>query len=154
MKNINKILSVVMLLLLPLYTAQAGGLMISDAWIRAIAPGMSMTAGYMGAHNMTGKKLVLVGATSEAFGRVEIHKSVMEDGMMKMTQQDSVEIGADKMVMFRPKGLHLMLMMPKRDLKLGEKITITLKFNDGTSQAVAFVVKNAAMKGDMGNMKH
>lgn len=149
MKNIVALL----LLLFTPYCMAGDDLHVSDAWMRHPAPGAKMTAAYMKVMNKGKQSVSLTSASSETFGRIEIHRTVMEGGMMKMAQTAAVEIPAGATVEFKPKGLHMMPMMPKREIMLGDKITITLGFDNGQHINMTFVVKKGGMQG-MGGMKH
>jgi hypothetical protein len=46
------------------------------------------------------------------------------------------------MVTLQPGGLHVMLMGLSQDLKEGNAITLTLHFDDGSSQGLTVPVKN------------
>lgn len=108
----------------------AGEITIDGAWIPAAPPGSRMLAGYLDLHNGRETPLVITGAASEAFGRVEIHRSTVVDGVAKMRRQERVEVGPGQTVSFEPGGLHLMLMRPASPPKPGDVITLTLITGD------------------------
>lgn len=120
--------------------AADSNLMVHDAWVREAPPNMKILAGYFSIMNH-GDGKNLVGAASDAFEKVEIHKTVHEAGVAKMVAQDSVEIPMHATVKFEPGGLHLMLINPKSPLKAGDKVNITLKFGDGGEQQITASVK-------------
>ena len=128
-------------------TAGASDVEIEDAWVREAPPGMSMLAGYMVVENRTGKDLVMTGATSSAFGSIEMHQTIIKDGMATMVQQQSVRIPARSKFRFEPKGYHLMLMQPKKDLRQGDRVKITLQFSNRKSVVESFPVRRGG--GDM-----
>jgi len=86
------------------------GPLVEDAWVRAVPPSARMTAGYLTVYNPGPEALVIVGAESPLFGSVEMHGTVMVDGMARMRQQETVTVPAGESVAFEPGGLHLMLM--------------------------------------------
>jgi len=105
--------------------AMAASLIIDDAWSPLAPPGRMM-AGFMTLENQGADAIVLTGAESPRFGRVEIHTMTMDDGVMRMRKLESLEIPAGETVLLAPSGLHLMLMQPKGDFELGERFDITL----------------------------
>jgi len=154
-----KILKVLVLAAAGLYSAltAAGGMtgvMVANPWVREAPPTAAALGGFMVLMNHTNKPAVLMGATSPAAEEVQLHRSVMEGGMMKMLHQHMIEIPANGQVEFKPGDYHLMLMKPKQVLKAGDKIEITLQFKDGTSLPATFEVRSG-MGMDMGHgMQH
>lgn len=70
----------------------------------------------------------LTGASTPVAGMAELHRTVQENGVMKMLPVDALPIEAGKPVEFKPGGLHIMLMGLKRQLKQGDTFPITLTF--------------------------
>lgn len=123
-------------------------LMVTDAWIREAPPNATMLAGYFTIMNVSGKNKELVGATSDKFGKIELHKTVQEGGVAKMIAQPSVEVAKQSTVVFKPGGLHLMLMKPKAQLKAGDKVDITLKFSKGDDLKITAEVRKGNAMGE------
>ena len=114
--------------------------MIHEAWARpGVAGGNS--AIYFTVHNDTKQDAALVGAAADVAETVEVHRSSMVDGVMKMEPQDSVPLPAGEMVNFAPGGLHVMLINLKRDLKPGDEFTAALRLADGTEISVPVAVQ-------------
>lgn len=135
----------------------AGQLMVDNAWIREAPPGATALAGYMTVMNKGDTPRVLVGASSPAFGRVMLHRTVMADGMAKMVHQEKVIIPAKGSVTFEPNDYHLMLMKPKQTLKAGDLVGITLQFENGDTLEVTHEVRagmGGMEHGSMGGMDH
>lgn len=131
--------------------AYAADLMVKDRWIREAPPTAAALAGYMVIENGGDSDRVLVGAESPLFASVMLHRTIMEEGMAKMIHQRSISIPAGGSLTFEPNGYHLMLMKPKKQLKAGDKVEITLKFKDGTTLPLSFEVRSG--KG-MPKMEH
>lgn len=155
MKIVKRLMA---LLAMVLWTtmAQAGGQVMADnAWIREAPPGAAAMAGYMTLMNQGDKPAILVGASSPAFAKVMLHRTVMEEGMAKMVHQMQIEIPAHGKVTFEPNDYHLMLMKPKQQLKAGDKVDITLEFKDGKSMVVTHEVRSGmGMEHGHGAMDH
>ena len=118
-------------------------LMVHEAWAREAPPNVKMLAGYFTIMNFSGKDKEIVGASSDQFEKVELHKSMQEGGMAKMVAQKSVMVPKQGTVSFKPGGLHLMLINPKKPLKAGDKVNITLKFAKGADLKMNADVKKA-----------
>lgn len=101
---------------------------ISDAWVRANAPGQSVGAAYMTLKSPQDSNLFLV--ESPAAGSVEIHSMSVTNGVMKMRALETLPLQAGKPEKLAPGGFHLMLFDLKKALKAGEKVTFTLSFKD------------------------
>ncbi|GED22776.1 hypothetical protein HHA01_17530 [Halomonas halmophila] len=121
---------------LPL-SAQAAELEVSDARVRVL-PGDTPAAGYFQLDNNGARAVVLVGADSQAFGRVELHRSMSHEGMASMQAVDQIEVAAGGSIEFAPQGYHLMLMQPAGDIAVGDPVEITLRFEQRESLSVEF----------------
>jgi len=133
-------------------SAAESGITVENAWIREAPPGASAMAGYMVVKNHGASDKVLVGASSDAFTEVMLHRTIVENGMAKMVHQMAITIPAKGEVTFEPNGYHVMLMGPKRPLKRGDKVEITLKFKDGQTVKVMHEVRAAEATQSMEGM--
>ena len=116
-------------------------LVISDAWIKNLPPAVPVRAAYMTLHNSSTKALRIVALRSASFARVEIHETVMQDGMMRMQQVPELRLNPGQGVQLAPGGLHLMLIEPTRPTRPGEMHTIEIEYDDGSRQSLQIVVK-------------
>ncbi|MGB1106385.1 MAG: copper chaperone PCu(A)C [Alphaproteobacteria bacterium] len=118
------------------------GLKTSDVEIRATAPGMTATGGYLTIHNHSGEADRLVGVTADFAAKAEIHTMIHENGVMKMRAlRDGIEIPAGGMVELAPGGLHLMLMGLTRTLQAGQMLEVELTFASGKTRRLSAHVK-------------
>jgi periplasmic copper chaperone A len=115
----------------PAPLATPSGPTITDAWIRQVPPAARMTAGYLRVANPGPEPLVIVGAESPLFGSIEVHGTVMEDGVARMRHQDTVTVGPGEVVSFEPGGLHLMLMQSLDAIPSSGEIELALLLADG-----------------------
>jgi len=141
-------------------SSNSSGIEIQDAWIRAVGAldesadnsgmNMDMTAkqtemstaeatnsmiGSTGAAFMTiknsGKQADrLVAVTTDVADASEIHLSEMKDDVMTMRQVDGIDVPAGGKAILEPGGYHVMLIGLKRVLTVGEKVTLTLTFEN------------------------
>lgn len=108
--------------------AQADGLAVVDAWARATPPGAGVAAAYLTIDNTGGPADRLLGASSDAAGRVEVHETRREGDLMRMRKVEPLDVAAGERVVFAPGGLHVMLMELKAPLRQGERLALTLRF--------------------------
>ncbi len=117
------------------------GVHVEAAWVRAAPPSAMMLAGYMTVRNDGNVPAVFKSAQSDAFGSVELHKSVIVNGVSTMRPAGDQAIPAGGSLRFEPGGLHLMLMEPKRQLNSGDQVRFRLHFADGTALTVVAMVR-------------
>ncbi len=127
-------LLLILALLFP--TSALAELEFSDAWIKNLPPTIPVRAGYMTIHNPGPGTQSIVAVRSEAFASVEIHRSFMQDGMMRMEPVDNIEIEVDASVKLEPGGMHLMMMMPMEPTSPGDEIIIFIRLADGSEQSL------------------
>ena len=99
---------------------------VTDVVVTAPGAGMPMAAGYLRISNHSGADIRITRVSSPEYGSVEMHETVVEDGIARMRAIPVLEIANGDTVVFERGGKHLMLMQP-----LGEPETITLNFYSG-----------------------
>jgi len=119
--------------------AGAAKVQAADVWARAAATGNS--AAYMILRNGGEAADRLLKAESDVADAVELHKSTMDGGMMKMAPVENIEVPAKGQAKLEPGGLHVMLIGLKRELKAGEKIKLKLQFEKAGMQEVEAEVR-------------
>ncbi|TBU98516.1 copper chaperone PCu(A)C [Stutzerimonas kirkiae] len=122
-----------MALLAPALLAQAheydaGQLHIEHPWSREMPPVAPTAAAYFTVHNNGNAPDRLLGASSPAAGKAELHEHRHAGDMMKMQQVQNVTIPAGDTVKFEPMGYHVMLFDLKQQARAGERFPLTLKF--------------------------
>ena len=109
--------------------------------IRATAPGMYVTGGYVAITNHGNNEDTLVATFASFAKRVELHEITHDNGVMKMRRRgDGIGIPAGETVLLKPGGLHIMFMGLKETLQPGEMREITLEFVSGQRMTVPAVV--------------
>lgn len=101
---------------------------VSEAWVRGTVAQQKATGAFMTLSAAQDSRLV--GASSPAAGMVEVHEMSMANDVMRMRQIDSLALPAGKPVKLMPGGFHLMLMQLQRPLADGDKVPLTLEFED------------------------
>ncbi|MDE1920850.1 MAG: copper chaperone PCu(A)C [Candidatus Omnitrophica bacterium] len=124
------------------YEAHAAqGVSVSHAWVQAMPPTQTTTAAYMTITNTSSKEVVLVSASSDIAGAVEIHRMSEANGMMTMAMVKQIAIPARSQVTLQPGGYHIMLINLKKPVHKGEMVPVTLHFKGGAS-----IIVNAEVK--------
>ncbi len=132
-----------------------GSLHLDNVWARATPPGASTGAGYLTIHNHGGDEDRLTGASVEFAERVEIHRSVEEDGMARMEKlAEGLPVPANGMVSLSPGGYHLMFLELNGQLVKGDTHALTLKFEQAGEQEVTLEVRAHDSDGDNHHHHH
>ena len=118
-------------LLACLLLAACGGeakppLVATDIVITQPMPGRHMSAGYISLTNNTDAAINITHVVSPDFETVEMHESLLEDGIAKMRRIEELLIPANSTVSLERGGKHLMLMRPTGPLE-----TVSLGFYSG-----------------------
>ena len=114
---------------------------VSDAWMRATAPGQKTAAGYMIIRNKSAQPERLVGGSSQAAAKLETHVSIQDGDIMRMREVKGYDIPPKGSFELKPNGSHLMLVDLKRPLKEGDKVPVVLKFEKSGEVKVDFEVR-------------
>ncbi len=121
-----KILIAIVLVALPSWALACPGLHVSDAWIREAPPGAAVMAAYAQLHNQGDTALIIDGARSTAFGAIELHRTLEQDGVSRMLRGQSLELAPGDRGAFAPGGYHLMLFRPQQPLQAGDLVDIEI----------------------------
>ncbi len=93
-------------------------------------PGMTMSAAYLSLTNNTDRTITITAISSPQFGAIEMHESMLIEGVAKMRRIAELEISAGVTENFERGGKHLMLMRPADDAFDAETST-TFNFYSG-----------------------
>ena len=119
-----------LLVLFALVTAAAGcdspegpPVVADNVVVTAPGAGMPMAAGYLEITNQSGSDIRITRVSSPDYATVEMHETIVEDGIARMRSIPVLEIADGETITFERGGRHLMLMQPA-----GTPGTITLNF--------------------------
>ena len=124
-----------------------GDIEIVSPWARAATSMAGMEGGggnggaFMLLKNSGTTPDKLIRAASEVAETVEIHQTVMEGDVMRMSPVEFIEIPAGGEVELKPGSYHVMLIGLKQDLKAGDTINITLTFENAGETTVKVEVR-------------
>lgn len=144
-----RLTSLVAITLLTTYVGAETGLIVRDARIREAPPGATALAGYMVIENQSAETRKLIAAESAAFDAIEMHRSMVENGIARMVPQASISIPAGGRATLDPNGYHLMMMRPAKSLRAGDDVNVLLTFDGGKRLSVTFPVTEGAGGADL-----
>jgi copper(I)-binding protein len=121
-----------------------GALRVSDAWIPETPPGVRVAAGYLTVTNGGTTPVSLLGVESPDYRRVEIHRTVMHDGLADMEEVRSLPVPPRGRLVFARGGNHFMLYDPKRALRIGDTVRLVLVFSDKRRLAITVPVRDGS----------
>ena len=158
MKKLLSIVLIMFVLAIPGYSIAAStasdAVIVIDPYVRMVPPGQTISAAFMQMENSSDTIHAVVSASSTVSKVVELHAHIHENGMMKMRRIEKMEIPAHGKTVLEPGELHIMLIDLHGELKLDQKVSITLKFEDGSTKVIEAPVRKIMMRGMMKNMKH
>ncbi len=111
-------------------------IVLDGAWIRNLPPTIPMRAGYLNISNQSGQAERLISLHSPVFEKVEIHRSFEQDGVSKMEMLPALSIPAGNNLRLQPGGIHLMLIQPLLDIRVGDQVELCLEFEHAGKKCI------------------
>lgn len=133
--------------------AQAGPLTVSGAYVRPTIGRAPNTAAYLTIET-TGAPDRLIGASSPAAGKVELHTSFTENGVVGMRPVEAVEVAPGAPGVLEPGGAHVMMMGLHAPLEEGAQVHLTLTFEQAGEVMMILPVRKGAGGGHGGHGGH
>jgi copper(I)-binding protein len=133
--------------------ARAGAILITQPWSRAAMRGGSGAA-FLTLRNTGASPDRLLGATTPAAGRVELHSMVRDGDVMRMREQPAIDLPPGQEVVLRPGGLHIMLLGLAQPLDRGATLPLTLRFERAGEVTVQLAVQAAGAAGMAAGHSH
>ena len=106
-------------------------LVASNVTITQPMPGMTMSAGYLKLTNNSKETITITRVSSPNYASVELHESVVENGVARMRSLEKIEMPAGTSTSLEPGGKHLMLMRPRASTDNASADSVSLQFYDG-----------------------
>jgi len=117
------------------------GLEIVDAWARP-TPAVADSAAFYVSLSNDGPDVALWGAEAAICETTALHDSVLEDGVMKMRQVDTIVLKEGDDLVMQPGGLHVMCLGLGHQLMESEEIEVSLLLEDGGVVTAAVSVED------------
>jgi hypothetical protein len=132
-----------------------GSIRIEAPWARSTPTEAKNGAAYFTIVNGGTAADTLLSAASPIAATAELHRTVDENGVMKMLSVQSVPVKAGGKAIFKPGSYHVMLVGLKAPLADGQSFPLTLTFEHAGKIDVTVKVLKSAPAGtpSLGNMK-
>ena len=99
---------------------------ITNPWVRSTVAGQTVAGAFMKLESPAAESLV--GASSPAAAKVELHRTIMEGTVAKMRPVERIDLAPGKPVELKPGGYHIMLVDIARPLAKGDTVPLRLEF--------------------------
>lgn len=110
-------------------------------WVRLI-PGGRPSAAYFELRNTGNEPISLLGARADNFKDVMLHKTIIEDGVMKMDMLEEVRVEPAQTAVFEPRANHVMLTADPADaVAIGDEVNLQFKFEGEQVASTTCIVK-------------
>ena len=134
---------------------KAGSIEIKHPWSRATPKGSEVAGGYMTLINTGSQPDRLIGGSTPAAGKFEIHEMSMDGGVMKMRPvPNGIEIKPGQTVEFKPGSNHLMFVGLKKPIEKGKRIKGTLQFEKAGTVEIEYAVEAIGSTPGMNQDEH
>ncbi|MFO7808306.1 copper chaperone PCu(A)C [Guyparkeria sp.] len=140
-RSTTRITALVALALAMLAPAAHAEISVEDPWVAEAPPTAMALAGFMTIENSDDVDRKLVGAEAPGFDRIELHRSVEVDGVHQMKREDAILVPANGSATLAPGGYHVMLIGLQEPKRAGDRIPLTLIFDDGEEMTVTVPVR-------------
>jgi copper(I)-binding protein len=125
---------------------------VEGAWARPTVAGQQGGGGFLTLTSPTADRLL--GGSTPAAERFELHSMTMKGDVMEMRQVPAIELPAGRPVKLEPGGLHVMFIGLKQPLAAGSKLPVTLRFEKAGEVKVEFAIAARAPAGGQAHHKH
>ena len=113
---------------------------------------LDTASAYFTIKNNGDKDDALIKASAPVADMVGLHEVVTQGAQSKMQPVDKIGVPAGGETQLKPGGLHVMLENLTRDLKEGDKYTLSLEFESGFTTDVEITVQSYASGNGMDSM--
>jgi len=117
-------------------------IVVEDAYVRAPPPGGAAGSAYMKLRNTADAEVALVGAASNAAGKVTLHDTMDHGDMLHMMSISSLNVPAKGELLLKSGGAHLMLEELSAELVPGSEVELSLQFSDGSTVSLQAPVRS------------
>jgi periplasmic copper chaperone A len=118
----------------------APGVTVTEAWIRWL-PANLPAGGYLTLRNDGSRTQTLTAVSSTDYRDITLHRTSMQDHVSTMQPVQQVAIPPHQSLSFAANGYHIMLEHATRSLQPGDRVSMTLRFADGSTLDVPFDVR-------------
>lgn len=105
---------------------------ITNPYVRATPSGKHITAAFMDLHNISDCEHALIAASTPIAKVTELHRTILANHVARMEPVERITIPGQEVRKLQPGGYHLMLLEITQPLQVGDRIELTLQFEDGS----------------------
>ncbi len=120
-------------------------------WARATPSTARTGAAFMTIRNGAARPDRLIAVRSGVSRKVGLHRSFMEDNIMKMRPVDAIEVPAEGVVALKPGGYHVMFMGLEQPFLKGKSFPLTLIFERAGEIEVSVEIEKVGANGGHDN---
>ena len=117
------------------------GFSISNAEVFAPAPGRTTSVAYLTIENHRDELLTVTRISSPQYARVEMHETVLDNGVARMRALPSLAVEGNTTVELKAGGKHLMLFSPGNALLPGKPVALHIHLASADSLIVETTLK-------------
>jgi copper(I)-binding protein len=133
----------------------AGAIYIDHPMVEEAPPSARVLGGYVSLHNQGAEDDRLIGIESTAAEKVELHRSVVTDGIARMQPlTDGIALPAGEMVWLGSDGTHAMFIGPDKRYVVGDELPAVLVFEKAGRVDVTFRVEERSTDRAPGHGEH
>lgn len=103
---------------------------LNNLEIFAPLPGNTVTSGYTKITNNTDVTISIDSITSPDFETVEIHETIIVNGIARMIEIEQLTIPANNDVVLQRGGKHFMFFDPTENINIGQNIKLDIKLSN------------------------
>jgi copper(I)-binding protein len=115
---------------------------VSDAWIRWL-PANLPAGGYLTLRNDSDRPATLTAVSSPDYDEITLHRTSLQANVNTMQPVQRIAIPPHQSVSFAASGYHIMLEHATRPLQPGDRVSMMLHFDDGSTLTVPFELRTA-----------
>lgn len=133
----KKILTITLILLLMgCDSLKTSDLIFNDLTVYAPRAGNRVTAGFTNITNNSPDTITINSISSPQFNIVEIHETIMNNGIASMIKINTLTILEKQSVSLKPGGKHLMLIDPVKRISEGEEIRLIFELSNNETMTL------------------
>ena len=103
---------------------------LNNLEIYAPLPGSTVTSGYTKIKNTTDVTISIDSITSPDFETVEIHETIIVNGIARMIEIEQLTIPANNEIVLKRGGKHFMFFNPTKNINIGQNIKLDIKLSN------------------------
>ena len=119
-----------LLFLLAACEKNGSSISLNNLEIYAPLPGNTVTSGYTKITNNTDVAISIDSITSPDFETVEIHETIIVNGIARMIEIEQLKIPANNDVVLKRGGKHFMFFDPTKNINIGQNIKLNIKLSN------------------------